>query len=111
MLEALPASVPGAAYLEVAAAADQLATAEPMDHAITWLHRGETPPTSSTCLETAFDAAELPGGRGHIYIFGEVQRIAGLKTAALDRGLAADQLSVKAYWGRNRANADRGEPD
>jgi NADPH-dependent ferric siderophore reductase len=111
MLEALPSSVPAVAYLEVASEADQLATAEPVDHAINWLHRGETPSISSTCLETAFASAELPGGHGHVYIFGEVQRIAGLKTAAVDRGLAPEQLSIKAYWGRNRANADRGEPD
>jgi NADPH-dependent ferric siderophore reductase len=112
MIEALPAGVAGRAYLEVAAEADQLATAGLAgQHQINRLHRGELPPTASSLLEQALDSAEFPRGHGHVYIFGEVQRIAGLQRAALARGLAPDQLSIKAYWGRNKANADRGEPD
>jgi NADPH-dependent ferric siderophore reductase len=111
MLDALPASVPGMAYLEVPVEADELATTGPVEHAVKWLHRGDAPSTSSRMLEAAFDSAELARGRGHVYIFGEVQRIAALKDAALSRGLSPEQLSVKAYWGRSRANADRGEPD
>jgi NADPH-dependent ferric siderophore reductase len=108
MLDALPEAVPGTALLEVAAPADELAASAGQ---VRWLHRGEIPSTSSNLLEEAVEALELPSGRGHLYIFGEVQRIAAVQRIALARGLAPDQLSVKAYWGRNKANADRGEPD
>jgi len=30
--------------------------------------------------------------------------------AALARGVAADQMSPKAYWGRGKANENNGEP-
>jgi NADPH-dependent ferric siderophore reductase len=111
MLEALPESVPGVAYLEVTSAADELPVDTFGDHQLHWLHRGETPATSSTLLAEAVTSAKLPRGRGHLYIFGEVQTVASLQRAALGRGLPAEQVSIKAYWGRGKANADRGEPD
>lgn len=40
-------------------------------------------------------------------------RVAAGSSATLileGRGLAADQMSPKAYWGRGRANASHGEP-
>jgi NADPH-dependent ferric siderophore reductase len=111
MLEALPAGVPGIAYLEVASFADELPTASLAAHSVQWLHRGDGPATSSTLLVEAITAAELPPGRGHVYIAGEVQVVAEVQRAALARGLEPEQVFAKAYWGRSKANADRGEPD
>jgi len=107
MLEALPPSASGVAYLEVASTADEL----PAAHEVRWLHRGEVPAISSTQLAEALASVALPSGRGHVYIAGEVQVVAGLQRAALARGLAPEQIFAKAYWGRGKANADRGEPD
>jgi NADPH-dependent ferric siderophore reductase len=111
MLEALPGSVPGVAYLEVAAAGDELPTAASGAHEVQWLHRGSTPATASSLLVEAMSSAALPAGRGHVYIAGEVQVVAEVQRAALARGLAPDQVNAKAYWGRGKANADRGEPE
>jgi NADPH-dependent ferric siderophore reductase len=111
MLEALADPVPGVAYLEVASELDELSAHVSGDHQVTWLHRRDVPATASTLLDETFGSATLPTGRGHVYIFGEVQRVAAMQRAALARGLTPDQLSVKAYWGRSKPNADRGEPD
>jgi NADPH-dependent ferric siderophore reductase len=59
----------------------------------------------------AMSSAELPPGRGQVYIAGEVQVVAAVQRAALARGLAPEQLSPKAYWGRAKANANNGEPE
>jgi NADPH-dependent ferric siderophore reductase len=52
----------------------------------------------------------LPAGRGHAYLFGEAKTVLRLREVAAERGLAGDQVSAKAYWGRGRANASHGEP-
>jgi NADPH-dependent ferric siderophore reductase len=108
MLEALPRSVAGMAYLEVASSEDELPTD---GSGVTWLHRGDTAAISSTMLVEAMITATLPPGRGHVYIAGEVQVVADVQRAALARGLEPAQIFAKAYWGRGKANADRGEPD
>jgi NADPH-dependent ferric siderophore reductase len=109
MLEALPAGVPGLALLEVTTDADVLSTSSTQP--VTWLHRGDTQAISSELLVEAVKSAELPAGRGHVYIAGEVQIVAAVQRAALARGLAAEQLSPKAYWGRGKSNANNGEPE
>jgi NADPH-dependent ferric siderophore reductase len=111
MLEALLASVPGYAYLEVIAAEDELSTSASGQHEVKWLHRGSVPAWSSSALREAVQGLQLPSGRGHVYMAGEVQMVAGLKDALLARGLAPEQLSPKAYWGRAKANANNGEPE
>jgi NADPH-dependent ferric siderophore reductase len=99
------------AYLGVTAPADELPTIASGVHQVHWLHRGEVPATDSTQLQAAVRSMQLPPGRGHAYIAGEVQVVAEVRAALLARGLAPEQLSPKAYWGRGRANAARGEPD
>jgi NADPH-dependent ferric siderophore reductase len=108
MLEAVPESVPAQAYLEVSSAGDELASSTP--HEVEWLYRGDTPAIASTMLVDAMAAAELPEGRGHVYIAGEVQVVNAVLRAALGRGLTPDQVSPKAYWGRGKANENNGEP-
>jgi len=111
MLEALPSVVPAQAYLEVSSAEDELTTSSRSgSHEMEWLYRGDTPATASTMLVDAMTAAELPEGRGHVYISAEVQIVNAVLREALARGLAADQLSPKAYWGRGKANENNGEP-
>ncbi len=56
-------------------------------------------------------AFALPPDEGHAYLFGEFHAMRAVQTALLDRGLAPDQISHKAYWRCGRANADHGEPD
>ena len=108
MLEALDSEIPAQAFLEVSTPEDELTTAT--SHEVTWLYRGDTPAIASTMLVDAITTAELPEGRGHVYIAGEVQIVNAVVGAALARGLQADQLSPKAYWGRGKANENNGEP-
>ena len=53
---------------------------------------------------------ELLPGRGQAYLFGEAKVVLALREVLTARGLPADQMSPKAYWGRGRANAGHGEP-
>ena len=112
MLEALAPSVPAQAYLEVASPDDELPTSVvgSATQQVNWLYRGDTPATDSTMLLDALVSADLPSGRGHVYIAGEVQIVNAILRAALARGLAPDQVSAKAYWGRGKANENNGEP-
>jgi NADPH-dependent ferric siderophore reductase len=110
MLEALPAGAKGLAYIEVPTDEDRL----PFEagHDVQWLPRGaDRPAWTSDLLVDAMNTMELPPGRGHVYIAGEVQIVAAVQRAALARGLAPEQLSPKAYWGRGKANANNGEPE
>ncbi len=108
MLEALPADVPGQAYLEVPTPEDELPTST--TQTVEWLYRGDTRAIDSTMLVDTMTAIELPDGRGHVYIAGEVKIVNAVLHAALAHGLAPDQLSPKAYWGRGKANESNGEP-
>ncbi|HEX8967385.1 MAG TPA: siderophore-interacting protein [Chloroflexota bacterium] len=113
MIEGLPPDVPARAYLEVASAADELAVAADSAgsrHQVTWLHRGETAAIASGLLVEAMTTAELPAGRGHVYIAGEVQVVNAVLRVALARGLTPEQVSAKAYWGRGKSNENNGEP-
>jgi NADPH-dependent ferric siderophore reductase len=112
MLEALGPDVPAQAYLEVSSPEDELpsSVASSATQQVIWLYRGETPATVSTMLVDAITSADLPSGRGHVYIAGEVQIVNAILRAALARGLTADQVSAKAYWGRGKANENNGEP-
>lgn len=108
MLEALPAGANAKAFIEVPTADDRVSD----DKRIEWLHRGaDKPAWASEMLADTVARVELPTGRGHIYINGEVQIVAAVQKAALARGLEAAQLSPKAYWGRGKANAVNGEPE
>jgi NADPH-dependent ferric siderophore reductase len=108
MLEAVPANVPAAAWIEVTDAEDELP--HQAQHAVHWLHRANASLANAPLLE-ALQKADLPAGVGHVYIAGEVRLVAALKEAALARGVPAERISAKAYWGLGRANATRGEPD
>ena len=99
--------MPGQAYLEVPSPSDELPTS--ID-GVTWLYRGDLPAIRSTMLADALTAAELPEGHGHVYIAGEVQIVSAVLRAALSRGLSAEQVSPKAYWGRGKSNENNGEP-
>ena len=112
MLEALAPDVPAQAYLEVSSPEDELpsSVAGSATQQVIWLYRGETPAIASTMLVDAITSADLPSGRGHVYIAGEVQIVNAILRAALARGLTADQVSAKAYWGRGKANENNGEP-
>ena len=61
-------------------------------------------------LAAALTGIRLPDGHGHAYLFGEAKVVLALREMVANRGLAAEQVSPKAYWGRGKANASHGEP-
>ena len=110
MMEALPASVPALAFLQVDGPQERQPI--PNDrghHGVTW--RYESPSPEGGGLLAALAAATFPGGRGHAYLAGEVALVTVLKATLESRGWSADQISAKAYWNRGRANAGHGEPE
>ena len=111
MMETLPDDVPAHAFLLVDGPEEgQPFTADGALRTIAWRYE-MSPPAESSGLVSAVAAADLPGGRGHAYLAGEVALVSALKTALLNRGWDADRISAKAYWNRGRANAGHGEPE
>jgi NADPH-dependent ferric siderophore reductase len=112
MTEALHAGGRALAVLEVPAAADQqsprLAEGALVD--IHWLHRGGADPGRTDALLGALGDLELPAGRGHAYLTGELRVVAAMRQLLVDRGLEPDQISPKPYWRLGVANAPHGEP-
>src|SRR4051794_22394268 len=111
MIEALPDETPAFGFVEVIDGADELPYRKAGQHQVTWLHRGAASARSSTLLKDALQAFDFPAGRGHVYLNGEVVLVSDLKRAVVERGLDAEQVSFKAYWGRGKANAGNGEPE
>ena len=97
MLEALPRDARATAYLDVPSAADQVESS--VADRVTWLHRGETPAWMSEMLVAAVESAELPPGRGRIYINGEVKVIAAVQRAALARGVPPNRSRPRPTGG------------
>jgi NADPH-dependent ferric siderophore reductase len=78
---------------------------------VQWLHRGEADPASPDNLVRALGALDLPPGRGHAYLAGELKVVAELRATLVARGLEAAQISAKPYWRAGVANAAHGEPE
>ncbi len=117
MISSLPAGTRAIALLEIPEPADE----QPLDAKaqvdLRWLPRsaGEgdraIPPAGDReRLAAALTGIRLPDGHGHAYLFGEAKAVLALREMVANRGLAADQVSPKAYWGRGKANASHGEP-
>jgi NADPH-dependent ferric siderophore reductase len=110
MASALPAGRRALLILEVPSRQDEQELATQADAEMTWLHRQGRPAGDAAALVTAVGAAALPGGAGHAYLAGEARVVLALRDAVQAHGLAPEQVSPKAYWGRGRANAVHGEP-
>lgn len=117
MISSLPAGTRAIALLEIPEPADE----QPLDAKaqvdLRWLPRsaGEGDRAIPQAgdrerLAAALTGIRLPDGHGHAYLFGEAKAVLALREMVANRGLAADQVSPKAYWGRGKANASHGEP-
>ena len=110
MAGSLPAGGRAAAFLEVPEAADEQKPDLPAGAALTWLPREGRPAGDPEALTAALQAAALPPGTGHFYLFGEARVVLALREVLAARGVPGEQVSAKAYWGRGKANAQHGEP-
>ena len=110
MAGAVPAGRRALLILEVPGPEDEQELATRADAEVIWLHRQGRPAGDAAALVAAVGAVALPDGRGHAYLAGEAKVVLALRDAVQARGLAPEQVSPKAYWGRGRANAAHGEP-
>jgi NADPH-dependent ferric siderophore reductase len=110
MTESLPGDSFATLLLEVPDPDDEQELAAPARTRVSWLHRLGGPAGDPASLAAEAAEVELPPGNGHAYLLGEARVVLLLREVLAGRGLAADQVSPKAYWGRGRANANHGEP-
>jgi NADPH-dependent ferric siderophore reductase len=110
MTESLPGDSVATLVLEIPDADDEQDYSAVARTRVSFLHRLGRPAGDPALLTAEAAAVELPPGRGHAYLFGEARVVLALREVLAGRGLAEDQMSPKAYWGRGRANANHGEP-
>jgi len=61
-------------------------------------------------LLSGLAAFTLPPDEGHAYLFGEFHVMRVVKSALIDRGLSAEQISLKAFYRIGQSNGANGEP-
>jgi NADPH-dependent ferric siderophore reductase len=117
MVSSLPAGTRAIAALEIPEPADEQSLDAKAHVDLRWLPRsagngdGVIPLAGDPeRLAAALTGVRLPDGHGHAYLFGEAKVVLALREMVANRGLTADQVSPKAYWGRGKANASHGEP-
>jgi NADPH-dependent ferric siderophore reductase len=110
MVESLPASATAELIFEVGGPEDELVPEPLAASRLRWLHRGADQPGEGRRLLPALAEVRLPEGPVHAYLAGEGRTVLALRDLLVGRGLAREQISVKAYWRADRPNLDRGEP-
>jgi NADPH-dependent ferric siderophore reductase len=111
MMESLPSDTVAVALAEVDTPADEQVPSVSGAAEVRWLHRlGRHAPGDAELLVDAATAVDLPGGVGHAYVAAELRVVRAIAQTLEGRGLAAEQISAKAYWRRGLPNADHGEP-
>jgi NADPH-dependent ferric siderophore reductase len=110
MAGSLPAAQRATVILEVPGPADEQELAAAADVELAWLHADGRAPGDPAALAAAVADITLPPQPGHVYLAGEARLVLALRETLAARGLPADQVSPKAYWGLGRANAAHGEP-
>lgn len=111
MALSLPPHKAATIILEVPEPADEQEIAPRARAEVIWLPRlGAYPAGEAGALAEAVRAVEIPAGRPHAYLIGEARVVLALREAVQQRGIDADLVSPKAYWGRGKSNASHGEP-
>jgi len=110
MTESLPGDADATLVLEIPEADDEQEVLAAARTRVSWLHRLGRPAGDPAALAAEAAEVELPPGNGHAYLLGEATVVLAMREVLAGRGLASEQMSPKAYWGRGRANAGHGEP-
>jgi NADPH-dependent ferric siderophore reductase len=97
----LPTNASVALYVEVADAAEEQPIPGPATPTVRWLHRDNREPGTSTLLDDALRAAQLPPGHGRIWLAGHTPTVRRIRAHLLnERGVDRGALSVKGFWER-----------
>ena len=113
MIEALPSGSVATAIVEIDSPADEQEPADggPVQVDLRWLHRNDTSvPGDSVRILDAVASVDLPTGAGRAYLAAEARVVREVSRKLVEKGLAPDQVSSKAYWRRGLPNAEHGEP-
>jgi len=110
MAGSLPAQAQATVILEVPGRDDEQELTSEASASTLWLYREDRPAGDPSALAAALADMPLPPGTGHAYLAGEARLVPALREALAARGMPADRVSPKAYWGLGKANAPHGEP-
>ena len=108
IIERLPVTARGRAFVEVADAAEQQDIQCPPDLELTWLHRDGIEPGRSTLLDQAVRGVEIPEGQDvSTWVSGESAMVRGIRRHLRnDRGLDASSVLAVGYWKYGMAEPD-----
>lgn len=111
--ERLPADRPVHAFAEVGGPADEIALPARDGASITWLHRGDAAPGTTTLLADAVAAARLPGhGEPWIWAGAEASAARAVRRHMVDQRQAAKRsVAATGYWRVGVANFDHKAPE
>lgn len=114
-LEAMPRDAQGVALIEVGDERDHLELDAPDGIEVSWLHRGEREPGTTTLLVDAVRETPWRAGTVQVFVHGERGAMKALRPYFTDeRGLDRSQLSLSAYWAHGRIEdtfqAEKREP-
>lgn len=111
LLEALPADARAVVRIEVADAgeAQELASAASVD--LRWLHREGAPAGTTTLLDAALDAVDVPEDTADVRVFAGCEQATArrLRAHMMRRGLDKARCSIAAYWRLGHAGVDVGD--
>jgi len=110
MVEALVPGEVAIVLAETAGPEEHQPLESPGDLRLVRCDRDGRDPGDPAPLTDALRALELPVGTGHAYLSAEAAVVRGLRELLVGRGLAHDDVSLKAYWRRDQPNAAHGEP-
>ena len=99
------------AVIEVDTPAHELTIATAADADVRWVHRNGAPAGTTTVLEDAVRALELPSGAGFVRAHGEATTLRGIRRHLIhERGIDPAWMSVSGHWKRGVAGHDHHEP-
>jgi NADPH-dependent ferric siderophore reductase len=80
-------------------------------HTITWLHRGDAAPGSTTLLADAVHDLDVPEGPGFAYFGGEATSLRPVRRHLRGHlGMEPAQVDVSGYWKKGEAGHDHHAP-
>ncbi|MAS33199.1 MAG: NADPH-dependent ferric siderophore reductase [Anaerolineaceae bacterium] len=99
ILEQLPDSAQGVAFIEVADAAEEQTLRCPANVQLTWLHRDGAAPGRNTLLEDAVRAVDLPESGVFAWVAAESAAVRAIRTyLRTERGYNRNNLYAVPYW-------------
>ncbi len=102
LLEEAPAGLPVQVFIEVVGTEHEQDLATMADATVTWLHRGDAAPGTTTLLADAVTAAPWWPGEVYAWVAGESMGITPIRRFLKEeRGVPRENVDVTGYWRRD----------